>query len=127
VDLSLLKKIRRKLSEHQESALIRRAETDLDELSPSELIRVKNILEVREARSRLELIDLQKQEAKFNIRGSHRDALIEQYLEQLEALNLKTPGGLRSCRAEDGEDPELVAEAWRIFCARRRGGGSRFG
>jgi len=125
--VSLLQKIREKLTEHQESALVRRAEKDLDELSPTELARVKAILEAREASSRVELIELQKQEAQFNIRGSHRGALVEQYLEQIEALNLKTPGGLRSIRAEDGEDPELVAEAWRIFCARRRGGGSRFG
>ena len=125
--MSLLQKIRQKLTEHQELALIRRAETDLDELSPNELTRVKAILEAREAGSRVELIELQKQEAKFNIRGAHRGAMVERYLEQIEALNLKTPGGLRSVKAEDGEDPELVAEAWRIFCARRRGGGSRFG
>lgn len=125
--MNLLQKIRQKLAEHQESVLVRRAEEDLDELGPHELARVKAILEAREAGSRVELIELQKQDTKFSLRGHHREALIEQYLEQIEALNLKTPGGLRSIAAEHGEDPELVAEAWRIFCVRRRGGGSRFG
>lgn len=59
----------------------------------------------------------------FSLRAHNREALVEQYLAQMEALNLKTPGGLRSARAEPGEDPELVDIAWRRFCDRRRGGG----
>ena len=125
--MSLLDKIRKRLTDAEETALIRRGEEDFEQLSPKELRRLKAVLEVREARGRAELVELQKQDARYSIRGAHRDVLIEQYLEEIEALNLKTPGGLRSISAEHGEDPELVAEAWRIFCARRRGGGSRFG
>ena len=64
----------------------------------------------------------------FDIEEHHRIKQIRGYLEQIERLNLATPGGLRSQPvAEAGEDQELVNEAWNIFCARRRGGGSRFG
>src|SRR5438270_7046669 len=77
------------------------------------------------ARREAELLEIQKAEALGNIEEHHRTKQIRGYLDQLERLNLRTPGGLRSQpTAEAGEDQELVNEAWNIFCARRRGGGS---
>lgn len=128
--MSLLDKIRGKLRENEDTALIRRAEHDLDDLNPRELKRLQRILEAREARqaeATLKLTELQTQDIMYNLRGHTREALVEQYLAQMEALNLKTPGGLRSAKAEPGEDVELVDIAWRRFCDRRRGGGGRLG
>lgn len=128
--MSLLDKIRGKLRENEDTALIRRAEHDLDDLNPRELKRLQRILEAREARqaeATLKLTELQTQDTMFSLRSHNREALIEQYLAQMEELNLKTPGGLRSAKAEPGEDVELVDIAWRRFCDRRRGGGGRLG
>lgn len=128
--MSLLDKIRGKLRENEDTALIRRAEHDLDDLNPRELKRLQRILETREARqaeATLKLTELQTQDIMYNLRGHTREALVEQYLAQMEALNLKTPGGLRSAKAEPGEDVELVDIAWRRFCDRRRAGGGRLG
>jgi hypothetical protein len=125
--MGLLDKIRGKLRENEETALIRRAEHDLDDLNPRELRRLARILETRQAQADLRLTELQTQDTMFSLRSHNREALVEQYLAQMEALNLKTPGGLRSARAEPGEDPELVDIAWRRFCDRRRGGGGRLG
>lgn len=125
--MGLLDKIRGKLAEHEENALIRRAEKDLDDLNPRELKRLARILETRQQQADLRLTELQTQDTMFSLRSHNREALVEQYLAAMEALNLKTPGGLRSVKAEPGEDPELVDIAWRRFCDRRRGGGGRLG
>lgn len=80
------------------------------------------------AERQAELLEIQKAESLGNIEEHHRSKQIRGYLEQIERLNLSTPGGLRSQPvAEAGEDQELVNEAWNVFCARRRSGGSRFG
>jgi len=90
----------------------------------AELLYYRRLAAQREA----ELLEIQKAEALGNIEEHHRIKQIRGYLEQIERLNLATPGGLRSQPvAEAGEDQELVNEAWNIFCARRRGAGSRFG
>lgn len=119
------------IAKHKQSRndreLLVRAERDLDELTPKELQRVKLLYEADAARQNAELVRLQTQNARADLRGNIRAALVEQYLEKIEELNLKTPGGIRSVAPEEGENEELVMEAWRIFCARRRGGGSRFG
>ena len=125
--MGLLDRIRGKLAESEENALIKRAERDLDDLSPRELRRLAKILETRQAQENLRLTQLQTQDTMFSLRNHNREALVEQYLAQMEALNLQTPGGLRSVKAEPGEDPELVDIAWRRFCERRRGGGGRLG
>ena len=73
------------------------------------------------AQRQTELLEIQKTESLGNIEEHHRTKQIRMYLSQIEALNLRTPGGLRSQpRAEDGEDQELVNEAWLIFCGRRK-------
>lgn len=90
----------------------------------AELLYYRRLAAQREA----ELAEIQKIEALGNIEEHHRTKQIRGYLDQIEALNLRTPGGLRSQpTAEAGEDQELVNEAWNIFCSRRRGGSSRLG
>lgn len=75
-----------------------------------------------------ELAELQKIETLGNIEAHHREKMIRQYLGAIESLNLSTPGGVRSQPlAEEGEDQDLVNEAWNRFCLQRRGGASRFG
>lgn len=90
----------------------------------AELLYYRRLAAQREA----ELLEIQKAESLGNIEEHHRTKQIRGYLEQIERLNLSTPGGLRSQPvAEAGEDQELVNEAWNVFCTRRRSGGSRFG
>ena len=94
---------------------------------PVEIVREGDDLEYwqnRAAEAEAELRAIQKVEALGNIHEQQRQRLVWQYLQKIEALNLSIPGGLRSQPlAEEGEDQELVNEAYVIFCARRRGGG----
>lgn len=81
----------------------------------------------RAAQSEAELAELQKLETLGNIEEHHREKQIRAYLHEIEQLNLRTPGGLRSQPlAEDGEDQELLNEAWLRYCGRRAGGRARF-
>src|SRR6266568_1840760 len=77
-------------------------------------------------RREAELLKLQRMDTLGSIEERHREKQIRAYEQDIERLNLMTPGGCRSQPiAEAGEDQELVNEAWLRFCARRRGGGSR--
>lgn len=102
-----------------------------EELTPTEIERMQaELLYYRRlaAQREAELLELQRVETLGNIEEHHRTKQIRAYLDQLEKLNLTIPGGLRSQPvAEDGEDQDLVNEAWTIFCQRRRGGSSRLG
>lgn len=74
------------------------------------------------------LLELQRIEALGNIESNHREKQIRHYYSKIEQLNLQTQGGLRCCPiAEEGEDQELVNEAWWIFLDRHsRGARARF-
>lgn len=102
-----------------------------DNPSPQEIERIQAELLYwrRQAVQReAELLELQRMDTLGNIEERHREKQIRAYEQDIEALNLRTPGGLRSQPvAEPGEDQELVNEAWLRFCQRRRGGSSRLG
>jgi hypothetical protein len=102
-------------------------ELDLSRLSAEELRRHIQSLEVQLRRRQLELANLQVQETRELLFSRHRLLLVEKYLREIAALDAVTPGGLKSVAPSDGDDPELVAEAWRIYVYQQRGGGSRFG
>jgi hypothetical protein len=55
-----------------------------------------------------------------------RESEIAKYVKEIEALDLKTPGGLRSAvQPGKGDDPELVAEAWRRYVQSKTRGNVR--
>jgi hypothetical protein len=103
---------------------------DLAPTSPADIERMQaEILHWRRraAQSEAELLELQKIDTLHSIHGQRREMEIQYYLKEIESLNLTIPGGLR-CQpvAQDGEDQELVNEAWWRFCGRRSGGHGRF-
>ena len=54
-----------------------------------------------------------------------REAKIAKYVKEIETLDLKTPGGLRSVKPGEGDDPELVTEAWKRHVESRTHGNVR--
>jgi hypothetical protein len=102
-------------------------DVDLRSMSAEELREHAQRLRVQLARRQLTLADLQILEAQGNVVQNAREIEINRYVEEITALDARTAGGLRSVRPEPGDDPDLVAEAWRRFVAGQRGGGSRFG
>ncbi len=46
-------------------------------------------------------------------KAAKREAKIASYVKEIEELDLKMPGGLRSAAPGIGDDPELVREAWK--------------
>ena len=117
--------IRRREADDQELLAI--ARTHPETLTEEELNRAERFYQLELTRRQAELVQLQTQNARADLFNNVRAAKVQEYLAEIEALNVTVEGGLRSIVPEPGEDPELVMEAWRIFCARRRGGGSRFG
>jgi hypothetical protein len=102
-------------------------ETDLESMTVDELEQHERLLRARIAQRQAELLELSIQEKRYNLHRGAREMLLEKYIQEIEELNRKTPNGIRSVMPGPGDDPQLVEEAFRIWCARRRGGGSRFG
>jgi hypothetical protein len=102
-------------------------EFDLTRLSTEQLERHIELLDAQLKRRQLELANLQVLETRELLASRHHSLLVEKYLREIAALDAITPGGLKSVAPSDGDDPELVAEAWRIYVYQQRGGGSRFG
>jgi hypothetical protein len=129
--MSLLEKIRKLLREETpRPALVKRElrqADDFEGLSILELEEREQLLRTRIAQRELELRELNIQNERYTGYRNARQMLLEKYLHEIEELNAATPGGIRSVAPSEGDDPELVTEAFRIFCERRRGGGSRFG
>ena len=102
-------------------------EFDLTRLSTEQLERHIELLDAQLKLRQLELANLQVLETRELLASRHHSLLVEKYLREIAALDAITPGGLKSVAPSDGDDPELVAEAWRIYVYQQRGGGSRFG
>lgn len=102
-------------------------EIDLTRLSAEELRRHIETLDAQLKRKQLELAELQITEAQEHLYSRHRALLVEKYIRQIAELDRVTPGGLKSVQPSEGDDPELVAEAWRAWVYQRGSGGSRFG
>jgi len=101
-------------------------DVDLQSMSPEELREHIQVLNAQLARKQLTLADLQIREAQGQVFQNARGMLVDRYLAEIAALDRSTPGGIRSVMAAPGDDPELVAEAWRLWVQQQRGGGSRF-
>ena len=100
---------------------------DVERMSTEELRRHVHTLTAQLHARQLELANLQIDEAKLNLLSQHRELLVKRYVEEISALDRVTPGGLKSVQPSEGDDAELVYEAWRIYVQMQRGGGSRFG
>lgn len=133
--MSILDKFRRRRPpeppEEENVAIVRREEPDLENMTLAELEQHEALLRTRIAQRQADLLDLTIQEKRYNVHRGAREMLIEKYLQDIRALEEKLwrekGEVLRSIHPQEGDDPELVAEAWRIFCAQKRGAGSRFG
>jgi len=97
------------------------------ELSTEELRRHIHTLSAQLQARQLELANLQVTEVQEHLASRHRTLMVEKYIREIAALDRITPGGLRSVQPSEGDDHELVWEAWRIYVHMQRGGGSRFG
>lgn len=126
--MSILDRFRRRRpADQDETAIVRREEPDLENMTLAELEQHEALLRNRIAQREAELLDLSIQEKRYNLHRGAREMLVEKYIAEIEELNRSTPNGIRSVAPGPGDDPQLVEEAFRIWCARRRGGGSRFG
>jgi hypothetical protein len=103
------------------------AQLDLTSLPTEQLVRRVQELEAQLNARQLDLTNLQISEARLNLLSRHRQLMVDKYVSEIAALDRVTPGGLRSVQPSEGDDPELVDEAWRIYVQMQRGGGSRFG
>lgn len=101
-------------------------EMDITEMSSKELMRHIQMLKTQVAQQQLKLANLQITEAQEHLFSRQRSLLIEKYLREIAALDRATPGGLKSVLPSPEDDPDLVAEAWRIYVHQQRGGSSRF-
>lgn len=102
-------------------------EIDLANLTPVELQGRIQMLHAQLAAKQLELANLQIIDVQEHLLREHRSLLVEKYFREIVALDRVTPGGLKSVAPDEGDDPALVDEAWRLFVQMQRGGGSRFG
>jgi hypothetical protein len=102
-------------------------EIDVRDLPTEELIRHVRELEAELHVKQLELANLQISETRLSLLSQQRSLMVEKYVREIAALDAVTAGGLKSVQPSQGDDPELVAEAWRIYVHMQRGGGSRFG
>ena len=100
---------------------------DLEGMSVEELRRQVHALTAQLQARQLDLTNLQIDEAKLHLLSQHRELMVRKYVQEIAELDRVTPGGLRSIQPSEGDDPELVYEAWRIYVQMQRGGGSRFG
>lgn len=100
---------------------------DLHNMSGEELTRQIQIADLQLRRRQLQLANLEITEAEVGLHSRHRELMLHKYIEEIAALDRRTPGGLKSVKPEVDDDPALVEEAWRIYVQRQRGGGSRFG
>jgi len=100
---------------------------DLRSLSAEDLQRHIAEMDAELSTRQLKLADLQIMETQYHLLQSQRAMLVEKYFRQIAHLDSVTPGGLKSVQPEPGDDPDLVAEAWRMWVFQQRGGGSRFG
>jgi hypothetical protein len=101
-------------------------ELDLAALPTEDLVRRCRELEAQLHARRIELADLEITESRLNLMSRHRALMVQKYVSEIAALDRVTPGGLKSVQPSEGDDPELVDEAWRIYVQMQRGGGSRF-
>lgn len=100
---------------------------DLERMTADELRRHVHALTTQLHAQQLELANLQIDETKLRLLSQTRALLVQRYVEEIAALDRVTPGGLKSVQPSEDDDPELVAEAWRVYVQMQRGGGSRFG
>ncbi len=100
---------------------------DIEGMSTEDLRRHVQTLSAQLQARQLELANLQLDETKLHLLSQHRELMVRKYVQEIAALDRVTPGGLRSVQPSEGDDPELVDEAWRIYVQMQRGGGSRFG
>jgi hypothetical protein len=126
--MSILDRFRRRPKRDDDLSIVKR--DDLEDLSMQELEEREQLLVTRIRQRQLELAELELQNTRYTNHRNQREMLIEHYLQEIRALETKLwkekGEVLRSIQPQEGDDPELVAEAWRIFCAEKRGTGSRF-